>query len=81
MTRRAIDPKRLRVALRRVSRGDLLVIAERATELVPTPEPQRFRRTSSISTSRPGSCISSSILEALVLREHRQRAAGGTRRR
>jgi len=35
MTRRATDLERLRVALRRLSRGDLLVIAERATELVP----------------------------------------------
>ena len=35
MTRRAIDLERLRVALRRLSRGNLLVIAERATELVP----------------------------------------------
>ena len=35
MTRRAIDLERLRVALRRLSRGDLLIIAERATELVP----------------------------------------------
>ena len=35
MTRRVIDPEKLRVALRRLSRGDLLAIAERATELVP----------------------------------------------
>jgi hypothetical protein len=35
MTRRAIDLAKLRVALRRLSRGDLLVIAERATEIVP----------------------------------------------
>lgn len=34
MTRRAIDLEELRVALRRLSRGNLLVIAERATELV-----------------------------------------------
>ncbi len=35
MTRRAIDLEMLHVALRRLSRGNLLVIAERATELVP----------------------------------------------
>jgi hypothetical protein len=35
MTRRAIDLEKLRVALRRLSRGNLLVMAERATELVP----------------------------------------------
>lgn len=35
MTRRAIDLDRLRVALRQMSRGDLLVVAERAAELVP----------------------------------------------
>lgn len=35
MTRRAIDLERLNVALRRLSRDNLLVIAERATELVP----------------------------------------------
>ena len=35
MTRRVIDPEKLRGALRRLSRGDLLAIAERATELVP----------------------------------------------
>jgi hypothetical protein len=42
MTRRAIDLERLRVALRRLSRGDLLVIAERATELVPRPKLRRL---------------------------------------
>lgn len=35
MTRHAIDLEKLRVALRRLSRGKLLVMAERATELVP----------------------------------------------
>ncbi len=35
MTRRAIDRDKLRVALRRLSRGHLLVMAERAIELVP----------------------------------------------
>jgi len=29
------DPEKLRIALRRLNRGDLLIIAERATELVP----------------------------------------------
>ncbi len=35
MTRRAADIDKLRVALRRMSRGKLLLIAERASELVP----------------------------------------------
>jgi hypothetical protein len=35
MTRRAIDREKLRVALRRLGRGHLLVMAERAIELVP----------------------------------------------
>lgn len=34
-TRSAIDLGKLRVALRRMSRGDLLIVAERAAELVP----------------------------------------------
>lgn len=34
MTRGAIDLDKLRVALRRMSRGDLLIVAERAAELV-----------------------------------------------
>jgi hypothetical protein len=35
MTRRAIDLDKLRVALRRMSRGDLLIVTEQAAELVP----------------------------------------------
>ena len=35
MTRHPIDLEQLRLALRRLSRGNLLVMAERATELVP----------------------------------------------
>jgi len=35
MTRPAIDLDRLRAALRRMSRGDLLIVAERAAEAVP----------------------------------------------
>lgn len=35
MTRRAIDLENLRLALRRMSRGDLLIVAERAVELAP----------------------------------------------
>lgn len=35
MTARAVDLEKLRVALRRLSRGELLMICERATELVP----------------------------------------------
>ena len=35
MTRGAVDPDKLRVALRRMSRGTLLIVAERAAELVP----------------------------------------------
>ena len=35
MTRRAADIDKLRVALRRMSRGNLLIIAERASEFVP----------------------------------------------
>ena len=35
MTARAVDLEQLRAALRRMSRGNLLTIAERAIELVP----------------------------------------------
>jgi hypothetical protein len=35
MTRRAIDRQETRLALQKLNRGDLLIIAERATELVP----------------------------------------------
>ena len=35
MTRRPVDIEKLRVALRRLSRGNLLIVAERAIELVP----------------------------------------------
>jgi hypothetical protein len=38
MTRTAIDLQRLRVALRQMSRGNLLKVAERAVELVPGSE-------------------------------------------
>jgi hypothetical protein len=35
MTRRTVDIDKLRVALRRMSRGNLLIVAERTAELVP----------------------------------------------
>lgn len=35
MTRRAVDLEKVRLALRRMSRGNLLIVAERAAELVP----------------------------------------------
>lgn len=38
MTRGGIDLEKLRVALRRMSRGNLLIVAERAAELVPRPK-------------------------------------------
>ncbi len=35
MTNRAVDLEKLRVALQRLGRGNLLIIAERAIELIP----------------------------------------------
>ena len=35
MTRSSVDTEKLRVALRRLNRGNLLVLAERAIEIVP----------------------------------------------
>ncbi len=40
MTTASIDPEKLRTALRRMSRGQLLIIAERALELVPRTKVQ-----------------------------------------
>jgi hypothetical protein len=58
MTDRAADLKKVRSELRGMSRGNLLIIAERAAEIVPTTELKAllggFVRIEALAETRPG---------------------------
>ena len=59
MSRAAVDTEKLRVALRRMTRGRLLIVAERALEIVPRARLRQLVgdmvRTEELTEAKPGS--------------------------